>query len=133
MSSVFSRIIAKELPGHFVYEDDICVVIMDKFPAVPGQTIVITKEEVDYLFTVEDSLYEHLCKVAKKVATASDVVFGTKKTCLVVEGFEVPHVHIKLYPVTDTELSLAELMLQSAEASDEVLSEQADRLRAALE
>lgn len=132
MSSVFSKIIARELPGHFVYEDDVCVVIMDRFPAVPGQSIVITKEEIEYLFDVEDELYNHLCAVAKRVAKASDKVFNTEKTCLVVEGFEVPHVHIKLFPIVSEDLSLAEIMLQNAEATDETLKEHATKLHIAM-
>lgn len=133
MSSIFSKIIARKIPGHFVFEDEHCVVLMDKFPAVPGQTLVIPKQETDYLFTLEDDLYQHLCSVAKRVARASDTVFETVRTCMVVEGFEVPHVHLRLYPMTSTEQGLGQVMVQQAEAADEVLAEQAKAIAALME
>lgn len=133
MSTIFSKIIAREIPGHFVYEDAHCVVLMDKFPAVPGQTLVIPKQEIDYFFTLEEDLYQHLCSVAKRVANASDTVFETVRTCMVVEGFEVPHVHLRLYPMTSAETGLGHVMVNQAEAPDEVLAEQAKVIAAAME
>ena len=131
MSTIFTKIINREIPGHFVYEDDVCVVLMDKFPAVPGQTLVIPKQEADYLFDLPQETYDHLFAVAKKVARASDKAFNTVRTCLVVEGFEVPHVHLRLYPMTKVE-SLGKVMVQQAEASDEVLAKQAQQIKALL-
>ena len=133
MSSIFSKIIAREIPGHFVFEDEHCVVLMDKFPAVPGQTLVVPKQETDYLFSLEDDLYQHLCGVAKRVARASDIVFKTVRTCMVVEGFEVPHVHLRLYPMTSTEHGRGQVMVQQAEAADETLAEQAKAIAAVME
>lgn len=103
MTTIFTKIINREIPGQFIYEDDTCVAIMDKFPSVPGQSLIILKREVDYVFDVTDSEYQHLMAVAKRIALASDAALGTNRTCLVVEGFEVPHVHIKLYPVRTLE------------------------------
>ena len=131
MSTIFTKIINREIPGHFVYEDDVCVVLMDKFPAVPGQTLVIPKQEIDYIFELDDATYTHLFTVAKKIARASDKAFDTIRTCLVVEGFEVPHVHIRLYPMTEKE-NLGAQMTQQAEASNEDLAKQAELIRAAL-
>jgi histidine triad (HIT) family protein len=128
MSTLFTKIINREIAGHFVYEDEQCVVIMDKFPAVLGQTLVISKQETDYLFDLPRETYEHLFAVAKQVAQASDKAFNTIRTCLVVEGFEVPHVHIRLYPMIKAE-SLGRVMLQQQEATDGTLAEQAERLR----
>jgi len=107
------------------------VVLMDKFPAVPGQTLVIPKQETDYLFDLSAETYHHLFAVAQKVAKASDEVFNTVRTCLVVEGFEVPHVHLRLYPMTEVE-SLGKAMMQQQEATDEVLSKQAADIKTAL-
>ena len=98
MTTIFSKIIAKEIPAIFVYEDDTCVVIMDKFPAVQGQTLVVSKREVDYILDLPDEEYAHLFAVAKNIALASDEAFNAVRSCMVVEGFEVPHVHIKIYP-----------------------------------
>ena len=132
MSTIFSKIIAREIPGHFVYEDDFCVVIMDKYPAVLGQSMVILKREVDYLFTLEDEEYGRLLFVAKHVALASDKAFGVSRSCLVVEGFEVPHVHIKIYPTPDTVTNLGNVMCERVEARDDNLAEQADVIKAEL-
>jgi histidine triad (HIT) family protein len=131
MSTIFSKIIAREIPGHFVYEDDICVVLMDKFPSVTGQTLVIPKVEVDYLFDLPDEIYQHLCGVAKRIAKASDQAFTTVRTCEVVEGFEVPHAHIRLYPVTTTD-SLGLVIEKTHEATDEELAANAEKIRLAL-
>lgn len=132
MSTIFSKIIAREIPAQFVYEDDTCIVIMDKFPAVTGQTLVISKKEVDYIFDLPVKEYEHILTVAKRIAHASDQAFETERTCLVIEGFEVPHVHIKLYPMTSTEKSLGAVMTELSETADTELQAQADKIKTAL-
>ena len=132
MATIFSKIIAREIPAPFVYEDDVCVVIMDKFPAVPGQTLVIPKQEVDYIFNLPNESYEHLFLVSKIIAKASDIAFKTIRSCLVVEGFEVPHIHIKIYPMTDTKVELGLVISKHAEVSDEELQVNADKIKAAL-
>lgn len=132
-TSIFAKIIAREIPGHFIYEDDHCVAILDKFPVVKGQSLVIPKHQIDYAFDLDDDTYSHLFMVAKKVAKASDKALDAKRTCLVVEGFDVPHVHIKIYPMQDTGTSLGESLIMGSEASDEELSIVATQIRAALE
>jgi histidine triad (HIT) family protein len=131
MSTIFTKIINREVPGQFVYEDDVCVVLMDKFPAVPGQTLIIPKQETDYLFDLPEETYDHLFAVAKDIAQASDKAFNTIRTCLVVEGFEVPHVHLRLYPMTEKE-SLGKVMVRQQEATDEILAKQAEQIKTAL-
>jgi histidine triad (HIT) family protein len=131
MSTIFSKIIAREIPAQFVYEDDTCVVIMDKFPVVDGQTLVISKQEVDYIFDLSEETYNHLFKVASKVAKASDEAFATLRTCLVVEGFEVPHVHIKLYPVANGS-NLGEIITKPQSKTDDELEAAAEKIRVKL-
>jgi histidine triad (HIT) family protein len=133
MSTIFTKIINREIPGFFVYEDDVCVVLMDKFPAVPGQAMVIPKVETAYIFDLPDETYLHICAIAKIVAAALDAVFQTERTCMVVEGFEVPHVHIKLYPMTSADEPLGAVMPQQKEASDETLLEQALKIQTTIE
>ncbi len=133
MTSIFTKIINREIPGHFIYEDEFCVAILDKFPAVKGQSLVIPKKDIDYAFDLDDDSYIHLFKVAKKVAKASDRALGASRTCLVVEGFDVPHVHIKIYPMQDMEKALGAIMAEGKEASDEELSVVATQIQAALE
>ncbi len=132
-ASIFTKIINHEIPAHFVYEDEHCVAILDKFPAVKGQSLVIPKEEVDYAFDMDDDSYIHLFKTAKMMAKASDKAFNAARTCLVVEGFEVPHVHVKIYPMADTKRALGAILPEGQEASDEELAIAATQLTAAID
>lgn len=132
MATIFTKIINREIPGQFVYEDDICMVLMDKFPAVAGQTLVIPKAEVDYIFDLPAETYQHIFTIAKKIALASDQAFNTRRTCLVVEGFEVPHVHIKLYPMTTDDKNLSSVMTELKEKSDKELEKGAELIKAKL-
>lgn len=133
MTSIFTKIINREIPGHFIYEDEFCVAIMDKYPSVKGQSLVIPKKDIDYAFDLDDDSYIHLFKIAKKIAKASDKALDAVRTCLVVEGFDVPHVHIKIYPMQDTQQALGALMHQGEEASDSDLLQSATQIIAALE
>jgi len=133
MSTLFTKIINREIPGFFIYEDDVCAVFLDKFPAVPGQTVVVPKAEIDYFFDLPDETYLHICAIAQVVAKALDAVYQTERTCVVVEGFEVPHAHMKLYPMTSTETALGEVLPQGKEASDDDLAEAAKRIQSTLE
>jgi len=129
MSTIFSKIINREIPGQFIYEDEVCVVLLDKFPAITGQVLVIPKKEMDYIFDLDEETYSHLFTVAKKVGSALDKTYDTTRTCLVVEGFEVPHVHIKLYPMTKDDTSLDQTLKEAKEASDEVLELESEKIK----
>ncbi len=130
--SIFTKIIDREVPAHFLYEDEVCVAILDRFPAVKGQSLIIPKKEVGYAFDLDDDTYLHLFKVAKLIGQASDKALNAERTCLVVEGFDVPHVHIKIYPVENTEKALGEIMPAGREATDEELALVATEITAAL-
>jgi len=127
-TSIFTKIIRREIPAEIIYEDEKCIVIPDKFPSMEGQVLVIPKEQLPYLFASPDDLYEHLTRVTKKVAHALDTAFSVPRTCMVVEGFEVPHIHIRLYPCPKDQLILS----PRKEAPDEELKRIADKIRAAL-
>lgn len=131
--SIFTKIIKREVPGHFIYEDEHCVAILDKFPVVKGQSLVIPKHEVDYAFDLDDDTYLHLFKTAKKIAKASDKALNAARTCLVVEGFDVPHVHVKIFPTQEDAKNLKDFMGPGEEASDEDLAIVATQIQAALE
>ena len=132
MSTIFTKIINHEIPAQFVYEDDVCVVIMDKFPALKGQMLVVPKVEIDYAFDLPDEVYTHLLSVAKKVARAADKAFDTFRTCLVIEGFEVPHAHIKIFPM-DKKYVLGELIaVKHDPVEDEELQKLATTIKAAM-
>ena len=133
MSSIFTKIINREISAQFIYEDEFCVVIMDKYPAVKGQSLVIPKKDINYAFDLDDDSYIHLFVIAKKIAKASDKALNAVRTCLVVEGFDVPHVHIKIYPMQNTDEALGALMSMGKETSDEELAIIATQIIAALE
>jgi histidine triad (HIT) family protein len=128
MDTIFSKIIAREIPAHIIYEDESVIVIPDKFPAMLGQILVINKRQVAYVFDLSDDEYSSLLKVTRTMALALDKVFDTVRTCVVIEGFEVPHVHVKLYPCISNEL----ILKPQQEASDRDLEELANKLKAVL-
>ncbi len=104
MKTIFEKIIDQEIPGVFIYQDPICVAIMDLFPMTRGQCMVIPRDPVDYIFDLDDATYTHCMSVAQKIAQAIDASLKPLRTCMVVEGFEIPHAHIKLIPCYENEL-----------------------------
>src|SRR5210317_1187488 len=97
MSSIFTKIINREIPAHIVAEDDQNIAFLDINPLSEGHTLVIPKKEVDYLFDLDDETYLSLNLFAKKVALALKKVTG-KRIGTAVIGIEVPHAHIHLIP-----------------------------------
>ena len=128
MNDIFDKIIRREISAQFVYEDDVCVVVMDKFPVIQGQVLVIPKTCVDYFFAADEGTYQHCLSVARRVATALDKTYSTLRTCLLIEGFEVPHAHIKLYPVTRREFHIH----GGKEVDGATLAIEAERIKANL-
>jgi histidine triad (HIT) family protein len=129
MNDIFDKIISKEIPAQFIYEDEVCVAVMDKFPVIQGQVLVIPKDCEDYLFNFEEKKYQHCMSVAKRIAKALDTTYGTLRTCLLVEGFEVPHAHIKLYPVMKREFHIH----GGKEVDDETLAGEAEKIKTNLD
>lgn len=107
MKTIFSKIIDQEIPAEIIYEDEHTIVIPDKFPSMLGQLLVISKRPVPYVFDLTTKEYGALMSTTKKVAKALDLVYDTLRTCVVIEGFEVPHVHVRLYPCRNTSLVLS--------------------------
>ncbi len=99
--SIFTKIIKRELPAEIIYEDDVVIAILNIFPNTPGETLVIPKIQISYFADLDDETYTHLMRVVKKLSKTLDKAFSTKRTCIVIEGFEVPHVHVRLYPVVE--------------------------------
>ncbi len=117
MSSIFTKIIERQIPAHVVAEDQDNIAFLDINPLSVGHTLVIPKKEVDYLFDLDDDVYTSLNLFAKKVAIAIKQVTG-KRIGTAVIGLEVPHAHIHLIPFTQmSELNFAnpKLKLSSEE------------------
>lgn len=129
MKTIFEKIIDREIPAVFVYEDEKALAIMDKFPAVSGQVLIIPKKPVDYVFDLDEENYNYLFNLAKKIGPAMHKALGAKRVCMLVEGFHVPHVHIKMYPVRDGEKLEIHM---GDEVSDEMLLTQAESIKSML-
>lgn len=99
MASIFSRIVAGEIPCHKIAEDDRFFAFLDINPLVEGHTLVIPKQEVDYIFDVDDASLADMILFAKKVAKGIQAAIPCKKVGLAVYGLEVPHAHIHLVPI----------------------------------
>ena len=99
MATIFSRIIAGEIPCYKVAENDKFFAFLDINPLVKGHTLVIPKQEVDYIFDLNDEDLAAMHVFAKKVALAIDKAFPCKKVGEAVLGLEVPHAHIHLIPM----------------------------------
>ncbi len=99
MSSIFTKIVAGDIPSFKIAEDEHHYAFLDINPSAKGHTLVIPKEEVDYIFDLSDVRVQSLMLFAKKVAKALDQVLNPIRTGVIVEGMEVPHAHIHLVPI----------------------------------
>lgn len=99
MASVFSRIIAGELPARFVYEDDRCVAFLSIAPLREGHVLVVPREEIDHWLDLDDGLLAHLMAVSKTIGAALDRIYRPTKVGVMLAGLEVPHVHVHLVPI----------------------------------
>ena len=99
MSSIFSKIVNGDLPCYRVAEDDLFLAFLDVNPLVKGHVLVVPKQEVDYVFDLEDDLLAGLTLFAKKVAIKMKRVFPCDSIGVAVIGLEVPHAHIHLMPI----------------------------------
>ena len=118
MATIFSKIIAGEIPSYQIYEDDLYYAFLDINPLAEGHTLVVPKVETDYLFDLEDDLLAGMMVVAKKVALAIDQTMVCKRVGVAVLGLEVPHAHIHLVPLNslyDIEFSRPKLKFSDKE------------------
>ncbi|KND46932.1 MAG: Histidine triad (HIT) protein [Parcubacteria bacterium C7867-004] len=126
--SVFTKIIKRELPAEIIYEDDSVIAILDLFPSVEGAMLVISKLQLPYFANLDDVTYAHLMAIVKRLSKVLDATFSTLRTCVVIEGFEVPHVHVRLYPVQQLPFDMS----PGPQASPEELRSVGERVRANL-
>lgn len=99
MATIFSKIVAGEIPSYKVAEDDHFFAFLDINPLVKGHTLVIPKREIDYLFDLEDEELASMTVFAKTVAKAIEKAVPCKRIGVAVMGLEVPHAHIHLIPI----------------------------------
>ena len=91
MATIFSRIVAGEIPCHKVAEDEEFFAFLDINPVAKGHTLVIPKKEIDYIFDLEDALLGRMMAFAKRVARAQEAAIPCKRVGIAVMGLEVPH------------------------------------------
>ncbi|MCF6131596.1 HIT family protein [Flavobacterium wongokense] len=101
MSSIFTKIINREIPGYIVAEDDNFIAILDVNPNAEGHTLCIPKQEINKIFDMDEALYLELMKFSRKVAKAVEKTIECKRIGVAVVGLEVPHVHVHLIPLHD--------------------------------
>jgi len=127
LASIFTKILSGEIPCHKLLEDEKYFAFLDIRPINPGHTLVIPKQEIDYIFDLEGSSLGGLMIFAKKIAGAIKKAVPCKKIGVMVAGLEVPHAHIHLVPIIE---SLHELSFSRAKpAAQEELALIADKIR----
>ncbi len=98
--SIFTKIINGEIPCHKIHEDDRTFSFLDIHPVQPGMTLAVTKNPAETIWDLGDEDYAALWDAVKKVATKMKSAFPSKKRIAIqVEGLDVPHVHVKIFPI----------------------------------
>ena len=101
MPTVFTKIIDGELPGRFVWRDELCVAFLSINPLNPGHVLVVPREEIDHWIDLDLGTWEHLTRVAKAIGSALHRAYQPAKVGMMLAGLEVAHVHIHLVPIDD--------------------------------
>jgi histidine triad (HIT) family protein len=99
MASIFSRIIAGELPARFVWKDDVCVAFLSNRPLRPGHALVVPRAEIDHWIDLDAELLSHLATTAQAIGKAQMAGFKPARIGLMLAGLEVPHVHFHVVPI----------------------------------
>ncbi len=128
--SIFTRIINREIPGHIVAENEHAIAFLDIRPLVPGHTLVVPKQEVDYFFDLEEDLYLELNRFARQVAIGLKKAVPCARIATAVIGLEVPHAHLHLIPINT--MDDANFSRPKLQFSDEEMAEIAERIRTQL-
>ena len=121
MSSIFTKIVKGEIPSYKIAETEKFLAFLDIFPLVKGHTLVIPKQETDYIFELDDETIAGLSVFAKKVALAIGKTMPCQRVGTVVLGLEVPHAHIHLIPLnseSDINFSRPKLKLSGEEMKE---------------
>ncbi|MSS85009.1 HIT family protein [Actinomycetaceae bacterium WB03_NA08] len=129
MSTIFESIMARNIPGEFIWEDSQCVAIMTIEPVSPGHALVIPREPVSKWTDLPTELLHHITEVSQHIGNAQIEAFHAPRAAVVIAGFEVPHTHIHVIPA-HTEMDC--LLSRATKAEPEELAAAADLLRGTL-
>ena len=131
MTTIFSKIIAGDIPSYKIVEDDRFYAFLDINPMTKGHTLVVPKQETDYIFDLDDALLAEMVMFSKRVALAIEKAISCKRVGMMVIGLEVPHAHIHLVPIqSEGDLNLSNPKLKLS--NDEFL-EIADKIKKAFQ
>lgn len=130
MPSIFSRIIAGELPGTFVWKDERAVAFLSIAPMMPGHTLVVPRAEIDHWIDLDPELAAHLFAVAQLIGRAQDLEWKPRRIGMLIVGEEVPHTHLHVVPINNPD----ELTFAHADPSPDfdAIEDAAVRIRAQL-
>ncbi|MGE2732600.1 HIT family protein [Mycolicibacterium vaccae] len=130
MATVFTKIINRELPGRFVYEDDDVVAFLTIQPMTQGHTLVVPREEIDNWQDIEPPKFARVMEVAQLIGKAVCKAFDTERSGVIIAGLEVPHLHVHVFPARD----LADFGFANVDQnpSAESLDEAQTKIKAAL-
>lgn len=98
MTTIFSKIIAGEIPGSFVWKDSLCVAFADINPVQEGHILIVPREEVENYWEASPELFAHLAQVSQLIGQAQRKAFNKQRACQIIAGFDVPHLHIHSIP-----------------------------------
>lgn len=130
MSTVFTKIINRELSGRFIWEDEQAVAFLTIEPFQYGHTLVVPKAEIDHWVDLPEKLSAHLFDVAQKVSKGLMKAFEPTRVGMIIAGFDVPHTHIHVWPAVDQSEFTFEQANRNPDAA--AMDEAAEKLRAAL-
>ena len=125
--SIFTKIIRGEIPSYKIYEDDKTVAFLDIHPLQPGHTLVVPKEQIEFVWDLPDELYSAVMDTAKKVALRLREALGTKYISERITGVDVPHAHVQLIPFNDVS-ELAAQQDMAIEPDHTALAQMAQKL-----
>jgi histidine triad (HIT) family protein len=130
MPTIFTRIIEGQLPGRFVWRDDLCVAFLSIAPLRPGHTLVVPRAEVDHWIDLDADVNAHLMRVAQEIGIAQERAFSPERVGMIIAGLEVPHVHLHVVPIDD----MNDLNFANADTSpdDAAMDAAAEQIRDAL-
>ena len=102
-SSIFTKIINKEIPAYIIDENDDFIAFLDVFPLAKGHVLVVPKKQIDYIFDLEPKIYSGLWLFANNIAKRLEKAIPCKRIGIAVIGLEVPHAHVHLIPLQSVE------------------------------
>lgn len=126
--SIFTTIIKGEIPSHKVYEDEFVYAFLDIHPIQPGHVLVVPKNQTDHFDELPEEDYQAVFTAVRKVANRLKTVLNAQRACVRIEGFDVPHAHVHVYPCNAPHEFYGDKERSQKEPDHEALAELAKRL-----